>query len=83
MLKRVGLAVGILGCVAVSPLLSAQETDENSAAQANNPLANMTAFNIHTYFIPEFTGVKQAGNQAFLLTLCLTRLVSKGAPLWH
>lgn len=66
MLKRVGLAVGILGCVAVSPLLSAQETDENAAAQANNPLANMTAFNIQTYFIPEFTGVKQAGNQGFL-----------------
>ncbi len=28
---------------------------ENNAAQANNPLANMTALNFHNYFIPKLT----------------------------
>ena len=35
-------------------------------AQANNPLANMTAFNIQNYYISEFTGTERGGNQ-FLL----------------
>jgi hypothetical protein len=36
--------------------LSAQENEEkNSAAQANNPLADMTALNFHNYYIPKLT----------------------------
>ena len=59
---------GVLLAVVTLFGASAQGQEEGStdaAAQANNPLANMTAFNLHTYFIPEFTGSKQAGNQFF------------------
>lgn len=35
--------------------LFAQEEHESSAAQANNPLANMTALNFHNYYIPKLT----------------------------
>jgi len=37
--------------------IAAQEKEEEgaSAAQANNPLANMTAFNIQNYYIPKLT----------------------------
>jgi len=43
----------------------AQEQD-NTAAQANNPLANMTAFNIQQYFIPELTDLENSANQFWL-----------------
>src|SRR5262245_1465017 len=37
--------------------------DENSAAQANNPLANMTAFNLQNYYIGELTDSDEEANQ--------------------
>ena len=37
-----------------------------SAAQANNPLANMTAFNIQNYYIGDVTGTDEDANQAWL-----------------
>lgn len=37
-------------------LISAQDSDQSaSAAQANNPLANMTALNFHDYYVPKLT----------------------------
>jgi hypothetical protein len=36
------------------------------AAQANNPLANMTAFNLHNYYIGELTGSGEDANQFWL-----------------
>ncbi|SKA71993.1 hypothetical protein [Desulfobaculum bizertense] len=41
-------------------------TSENSAAQANNPLANMTALNIQNYFIGDISDSDEQGNQAWL-----------------
>jgi len=38
----------------------------SSAAQANNPLANMTAFNIQNYYIGDVTGTDEDANQAWL-----------------
>ena len=38
----------------------------NLAAQANNPLANMTAFNLHNYYIGEQTGSGESANQFWL-----------------
>lgn len=38
----------------------------NAAAQANNPLANMTAFNIQNYYIGELTESDETVNQAWL-----------------
>lgn len=42
--------------------LQAQE-QANSAAQANNPLANMTAFNMQDYYIGELTESDESANQ--------------------
>lgn len=48
-------------------LLGQEETNEkgNSAAQANNPLANMTALNLHNYYMPKLT---DAPDDAYLNT---------------
>ena len=52
---------------AFSISLKAQEKDQGhaSGAQANNPLANMTALNIHNYYVPKLT---DAPNDAYLNT---------------
>lgn len=44
---------------------SAQE-GADAAAQANNPLANMTAINFHDYYIGELTKSDEAANQFWL-----------------
>lgn len=56
------LALLILG----SCYVNAEEKEkESSAAQANNPLANMTALNFHNYYIPKLTN---APDDAYLNT---------------
>lgn len=40
--------------------------DDPGAAQANNPLANMTAFNMQDYYIGELTESDDSGNQFWL-----------------
>jgi len=58
---------GVLGAAMVLGLAgvaSAQEAG-NAAAQANNPLANMTAFNIQDYYIGELTESDESANQAW------------------
>ncbi|MEN8186675.1 MAG: hypothetical protein ABFR05_06050 [Bacteroidota bacterium] len=47
------LAILILGLSQFKVL--SQEEKSGSAAQANNPLANMTALNFHNYYIPKLT----------------------------
>ncbi len=42
------------------------EAEVDAAAQANNPLANMRAFNIQNYYIPELTDIDETANQAWL-----------------
>ena len=44
--------------------LSADKADV--AAQANNPLADMRAFNLHNYYIGEQTGTGDSANQFFM-----------------
>lgn len=52
----------------------------DSAAQANNPLANITAFNIQNYYIDEFTGPgNRSGNQ---FVLRFAQPVSIGKSNW-
>ena len=49
------------------PLAGAADSKKAAAAaQANNPLANMTAFNLHNYYIGELTGPAEDANQFFL-----------------
>jgi len=42
------------------------EEQAGSAAQANNPLANMTAFNLQNYYIGELTESDESANQFWL-----------------
>ena len=42
---------------------SAQASDGGAAAQANNPLANLVAFNVQSYFIGDLTGMDETVNQ--------------------
>ncbi len=58
--------LNLLAAIALmsSSVLLADEA--GSAAQANNPLANMTAFNIHNYYIGDLTGSDEDANQVWL-----------------
>jgi hypothetical protein len=58
------LIAAILICAA--QYASAAENGADAAAQANNPLANMTAFNMQQYFIGELTESDQSANQFWL-----------------
>ncbi len=42
--------------------LCAQKED-NAAAQANNPLANLTVFNLHDYYMGDLSGTDETANQ--------------------
>jgi hypothetical protein len=53
------LAVGLLLGVAAT----SHAAEPSDAAQANNPLANMTAFNLQNYYIGELTGSDESANQ--------------------
>lgn len=57
-----GAAVALAALAAGGPLLA----QDNSAAQANNPLANSTALNFQTLYTGELTGVDRDANQFFL-----------------
>ena len=56
----VALTVGLL------PASLAQDAADNAAAQANNPLASMTAFNMQNYYIGRQTGTGDSANQFWL-----------------
>jgi hypothetical protein len=54
----------ILACV--TQYAPASEDAANAAAQANNPLANMTAFNLQNYYIGRLTETDDDANQFWL-----------------
>jgi hypothetical protein len=58
----------LLAVFAISFSTSKVWAQENAdvSAQANNPLANMTAFNLHNYYIGELTDSGEDANQFFL-----------------
>lgn len=58
------LAGTILACATQYAL--AAEDAASTAAQANNPLANMTAFNVQQYFIGKLTESDDSANQFWL-----------------
>jgi hypothetical protein len=58
------LVAAILTCT--TQFVSAAEDAASTAAQANNPLANMTAFNVQQYFIGELTESDDSANQFWL-----------------
>lgn len=46
--------------------VAAAQDDAAALAQANNPLANMIAFNVQNYYIGDLTKVKDSANQLWL-----------------
>lgn len=48
------------------PFIALAEEKGGDAAQANNPLANMTAFNLQNYYIGELTDLDEDANQFWL-----------------
>jgi hypothetical protein len=60
-----GCARVLLLAIVISATALAQESADVSA-QANNPLANMTAFNLHNYYIGEQTETGDDANQFWL-----------------
>ncbi|MEP4079686.1 hypothetical protein [Haloferula sp.] len=54
--------------------------DASAEAQANNPLANMTAFNVQNYYIGELTG--PGGDDANQFWLRYAQPLSVGESLW-
>lgn len=64
-----GSTLVMLGVTSVSILFAAAtsaQDDASGAAQANNPLANMTAFNIQNYYIGGLTENDESANQVWL-----------------
>lgn len=60
------LCLGLVGVFSVASTMAQEEKKEGaSAAQANNPLANMTALNFHNYYVPKLT---DAPGDAYLNT---------------
>ncbi|MEJ2240231.1 MAG: hypothetical protein P8X82_18225 [Gemmatimonadales bacterium] len=61
--RRLAGAVLCVLALAFETTASAQQSSQaNDAAQANNPLANITAFNVQQYFIGELTDSDQSAN---------------------
>ena len=54
----------LLGNIAIAQSVTeeGEEAPADAAAQANNPLANMKAFNLQNYYIPELSGIDGNGN---------------------
>ncbi len=70
-----GLVCGLLVCVTLGTALADDDTEKgdadsgskaDAAAQANNPLANLKAFNLHNYYIAELSGTNKSANQFWL-----------------
>ena len=53
-------------CLQSVPADGGEQHKADAAAQANNPLANMTAFNIQNYYIGELTESDESANQFWL-----------------
>ena len=60
------LAAALLGWLAATSA-SSEETPEGDAAQANNPLADIRAFNLQNYYIPELSGPGDETANSFVL----------------
>jgi hypothetical protein len=62
MCRKTALAVLLL----IASAFVAVADDAQAIAQANNPLANMKAFNIHNYFMSDLTGSDYTADIAYL-----------------
>lgn len=63
--KVMGILFGIVALALVLEGKALAQDHSNASAQANNPLANMTAFNIQDYYIGKLTGFDDSANQVW------------------
>ena len=61
---RAVLAIAL--CAGLSGAALAQQPDANDVAKANNPLADVKAFNVHNYYIGKLTETDTYANQFWL-----------------
>jgi hypothetical protein len=80
-MRRAGSPVFVVPVLLLaSAIAGAQQSPGSSdVAQANNPLANFTAFNVHDYYIGELTGQDTDANQ---LWARFAKPLSFGDTLW-
>jgi hypothetical protein len=55
-----------LACLGGTAIAQEKPAAAGDVAQANNPLANFTAFNLHNYYIGDFTDPDKNGNQFWM-----------------
>jgi hypothetical protein len=61
--KRVRIVFVVIGLFLLFENQVLAQDQTNVAAQANNPLANMTAFNMQNYYIGDLTKIDDSANQ--------------------
>ena len=61
------VVVGFLGLLVSTPFSAAQEDTPSAAVEANNPLADIRAFNVQNYYIPELSGLPDSQANTFWL----------------
>ena len=69
MTKRFRYQIGMLSVLLIYLMFATMaraQGDAQAAAQANNPLANMKAFNVHNYYIGSMTESKKDANQLWM-----------------
>lgn len=61
------IATGALVLFLVASAVDAQDDKSSAAVEANNPLADIVAFNVQNYYIPELSGLDDANANTFWL----------------
>ena len=61
------VVVGFLGLLVSTPFSAAQDDTPSAAVEANNPLADIRAFNVQNYYIPELSGLPDSQANTFWL----------------
>ena len=64
--STVPVMVLIAAVLAATPVLAQESAADKTMANANNPLANMVAFNVQNYHYSELYGTDESANTAWL-----------------
>ena len=69
--SAISAAALLLSCLTTTAYGEKTKDAENDAAQANNPLADIRAFNLHNYYVPELSPPVDETANSFILPLVL------------
>ena len=64
--SRISITIAAALCLSAGVASAQEQAATSDVAQANNPLANFTAFNVHNYYIGELTGTDEDANQFWM-----------------